>query len=70
MYKKSTLCWHCKNATGLCSWSKRFIPVKGWKAIKTTINRENGGGYAYTYGSYIVLECPQYVSDGKKIKWS
>lgn len=29
---KQTLCWDCTNATGACSWSANFTPVKGWDA--------------------------------------
>jgi len=49
-----TICWECANATGGCSWSKRLIPVKGWKAIPTTKQTTN---------SYAVYECPKFKRD-------
>lgn len=43
------LCWHCKNATGGCSWSKSFTPVPGWDAKKVTKS------YVDTYD---IRDCP------------
>lgn len=42
-----TLCWGCEKASGRCSWSKKFVPVEGWKAIPTT-------------KSFDVYECPEF----------
>ena len=42
-----TLCWGCEKACGGCSWSKKFVPVEGWKAIPTE-------------KSFDVYECPEF----------
>ena len=51
-----TLCWSCKNCIDGCSWSKKFKPVKGWKADKTYIPSDGSI-------SYMVHECPKYKLD-------
>ena len=54
---KATLCWDCRNAgRRTCSWSKDFQPVEGWNARKTSSN----------FGSYLVIECPEFIRDGIK----
>ena len=53
-YRMQTLCWDCANACVGCSWSRQFLPVKGWKATRT---------YGKTFDSYIVHECPEFVRD-------
>ncbi len=58
-----TLCWSCKRALCGCSWSKYFIPVKGWKAKKTKINC---GPQGYT-DSYKVIACPEYLKDNPQV---
>ena len=68
---KETICWTCKNACGGCSWSKRFEPVKGWKAKKTKIKTgrtANGVKKFYYEDSFIVLKCPEYAKDERKGK--
>ena len=30
--RNENLCWVCNRAIAGCSWSKRFVPVKGWDA--------------------------------------
>lgn len=49
-------CFSCRNA-GLCSWSKDFEPVPGWRAepIKLRAN-----GRKPMEDSFKVLECPTY----------
>ena len=48
---RETRCIHCANATNRgCSWSDTFDPVDGWKATRTL-------------NSFVVHECPEYVSD-------
>ena len=59
-YRKETKCLTCRNCFGGCSWSFEFIPVDGWKAIKTHI--PSNGEYAE---SYKVIECPEYIPDKK-----
>ena len=51
------LCWDCKNATGGCSWSSEFKPVKGWVAKKI------GKTTARPYSTYKVEQCPEFVRD-------
>ena len=59
-YSNSTLCWKCKNATGGCSWSRDFVPVKGWDAKRTRIRLEKGTKYTE---SFIVKKCPEFRPD-------
>lgn len=58
-YKKGTLCWNCKNATGGCCWSAKFEPVPGWTAEPTKVNVNNGGERYYK--SFNVTDCPEFV---------
>lgn len=44
-----TLCWSCGKAYSLCSWSKDFMPVKGWDAKATK------------HGSFRVYNCPLFI---------
>lgn len=46
---REQLCWSCMNACGGCSWSLDFIPVKGWKALKSS------------HESYRILDCPKFI---------
>lgn len=59
-----TICWHCQNACGGCSWSKNLRPVKGWKAKKIKVKIAQGD---YN-DSYIVNECPEFKPDAKRKK--
>lgn len=61
---KSTLCWDCKRATGLCSWSRYHspAPVPGWIAQDTSF-REKIGGMYYMRQRYCVLDCPLFIPD-------
>lgn len=59
-----TICWHCQNACGGCSWSKNLTPVKGWKAKKIKVKIVQGD---YN-DSYIVNECPEFKPDAKRKK--
>ena len=48
---EETLCWGCAKACGGgCSWSKDFVPVKGWDAKETR-------------KGYLVTSCPQFEAD-------
>jgi hypothetical protein len=63
MSKVDTLCWHCANATGKCSWSHRLHPVEGWTAIEEKILVETGSKrnrYFKPITAYKVQDCPQY----------
>lgn len=51
-----SLCWHCKNATGGCSWSRRFEPVENWTAVETSIKSV----YGTNKDSYHVIDCPKF----------
>ncbi len=56
---KETLCWECKNACGKCSWSKNFVPVKGWEALPTKIK---GSFESETViDSFLVINCPEFI---------
>lgn len=50
-----TKCWTCKNACGGCSWSRDFIPVEGWNAVKTQY-MDCGN----VVDSYFIKSCPEY----------
>lgn len=50
----SQLCWHCANATGKCSWSRDFTPVKGWTATPTIIKNDD-----HIQSSYAITACPE-----------
>ena len=69
---KDTLCWHCANAvpnragTRGCSWSKKFIPVEGWEALKTNVFASNGKNKTRVTQSYIVKSCPEVIPDGRQ----
>lgn len=51
------LCWSCVNFASGCSWSRNFIPVKGWTAKRTLVKHGNDSKIE----SYSVLSCPEYV---------
>ena len=56
-----TICWHCARATGFCSWSEKFIPVRGWKATPTEVKiASRPNGTELTTDSFIVHECPLF----------
>lgn len=52
------LCWTCRKACGGCSWSRSFVPVRGWTATPSHI--PSNGEYADTYN---ITECPEYMPD-------
>lgn len=50
-YVRGTLCAYCAKATNAgCRWSDTFDPVPGWRAARTL-------------NSYVVYDCPEYLSD-------
>ena len=57
-YCGETICWHCKKACCGCSWSKRFVPVKGWTATETVIIGGRDGSERIK--SYRVIRCPEF----------
>ena len=61
-HKANSLCWQCKRAYGLCSWSHRFKPVKGWVATPTIIKGEKRGNQP-EIKSYEVKKCPLFLQD-------
>lgn len=59
--KTRTICWNCRHAVPDgkygCSWSERFIPVRGWVATKSqTVSNKYGDAYT-------VYECPEFKED-------
>ena len=66
--QKDTLCWKCANACCGCSWSKNFIPIKGWKAQRTKVYQTDSSVRRGETSSYVVIECPEFVSDVHKYK--
>lgn len=59
-FRADSLCWKCKRAYGLCSWSHRFKPVKGWEAERTILM---GGKGIFAVESYDVKKCPLFIQD-------
>ena len=57
------LCWNCKNACAGCSWSRYFIPVKGWTATPTKIYSND-----IVIPSYLITACPKYIPENKNFK--
>lgn len=49
-------CYLCEKACGGCSWSKHFIPVKGWDATPTIIRDSKGDIH-----SYKIRKCPHFI---------
>lgn len=58
-YAAKSLCWRCKRATGFCSWSREFEPVKGWTAEKTITG---------TMESYEVKQCPLFEKNKRSMR--
>lgn len=58
-FKANSLCWQCKRAYGLCSWSDRFVPVEGWDAEPTIVK----GGKEPEIQSYDIKKCPLFIQD-------
>ena len=59
-----TICWGCQNAIGRCNWSRELKPVDGWDVIPRTI-KASKNGMTDILESYIVLECPEFIADGR-----
>lgn len=57
-----TICEHCKNACGKCSWSASLLPVKGWVATPTKVR----GARDNILDSFRVYYCPLFDHDDKK----
>ena len=55
-----TLCWHCQNACGGCSWSRSFTPVNGWKVKESALQAYDTGRIVK---SYHVISCPEFLAD-------
>lgn len=61
----NSLCWQCKRATGFCSWSRDFKPVRGWEAEPTLINGDVKCKES-KIPSYDVKKCPLFIQDRVK----
>ena len=63
-YKRETLCWSCQRAVKGCSWSKSFVPIKGWVA-EPNILKPVSNKYCEKkiIKSYCVISCPLYLKD-------
>ena len=68
-----TRCWSCTKACGGCSWTElddtgevKFQPVPGWTAIPTKIQIRSHSNMRNSE-SYLVLDCPEYEWDGKRL---
>ena len=57
------LCWKCKKACGLCSWSHHFEPIPGWTAKPIRRSFGNGKKGPVVMDTYRITECPLYVPD-------
>ena len=60
---QSTKCWECAKATGFCSWSQEFKPIKNWNAVKTKHVNNNG----VPLETYLIIDCPEFVRDSTNI---
>ena len=64
-YLNSTLCWHCVNAVPNaergCSWSRKLIPVEGWRATRKPMKYD-----LKMVESFIVHWCPEYVREKER----
>ena len=60
------LCWKCKKACGLCSWSHHFEPIPGWTA--KPIHRRSGTskGIDVMMDTFSIKECPEYDPEEKR----
>ena len=54
--ENAQLCWRCKNACGGCSWSRSFIPVKGWTAEHFVVKDSEGD-----FDSFKITKCPKFI---------
>ena len=61
--KELNICIDCQNATGGCSWSMDFEPVKGWTAEK-----RNYKYHDLVVDTYYVTQCPLFVHDEENMK--
>ena len=63
----STKCWDCAKATGGCSWSNSFEPVKGWVAVPTKVKIHKSKNPTEEMirdnSSYVVIDCPEFLRD-------
>ena len=58
-----SISWNCKKACGFCNWSSAEAPVPGWKAEEVKLKIKSNRFIK----NYLVLSCPEFVSD-KKVK--
>ena len=66
--KKETLCWDCQKANCGCSWSRFYVPVKGWVATPTKIKVYDYCARGVLIDSYNVSSCPEFVKDKERIE--
>lgn len=65
--KRENMCWTCQKSMFGCSWSKDFVPVKGWDADPDSIKSTNGKALNVTITpTYKVYDCPEYVPEEGK----
>lgn len=70
-WKPPSKCIDCQNAVPTrdgrrgCSWSRGFVPVKGWNAEKKESKRYSRGVLIRTEESYLVIDCPEFIADGR-----
>ena len=57
----TTQCLACNNAYGGCQWSRDFIPIPGWDAIRNDL--VDTAPYHREIESYTVLDCPEFELD-------
>ena len=53
---QASICAECEKSCGLCTWSSKLKPVKGWTATK--VKRRNHDGQMLT--GYCVIACPLF----------
>lgn len=64
-----SLCWYCLNVYGRCSWHRKpWEPVDGWDAFRIDVFSQIHQAKTMKprkVESYIVVDCPQFVLDGR-----
>ena len=57
------LCWKCKKACGLCSWSHHFEQIPGWTA--KPIHRRSGTskGIDVMMDTFSIKDCPMFEEE-------
>lgn len=64
--KHQSICWHCKNACGGCSWSRELVPPKDCKIAVDKMLINDGNGRSHYVDNPVILKCPEFVPDAPR----